>query len=368
MPRGRHAKRTRYFWRSRSRRRDRARFPASARQLQSSHQRRCLCLERHRRARWSLNYLTIWPTGASQPVVSTLNSYDGRTKANAAIVPAGAGQGVSVYATDTTELILDVTGYFATGNGSALAFFPLPPCRVADTRNPSGQLGGPLLQNGQQRNFPVLQATACNIPSAAQAYSLNFTALPKNGQPLGYLTVWPTGQAQPQVSTLNAPTGTITANAAIVPAGTSGAIQTYAYGNNTDLLIDINGYFAPANSAPNPMSLYNLAPCRVLDTRNPAQGHKFQGELTVDVVNGPCAVPASATAYVLNATVVPPGALDYLTLWPDGQQQPVVSTLNAVDGAVTSNMAITPTINGSIDAFAFNPTNLLLDIAGYFAP
>jgi hypothetical protein len=88
----------------------------------------------------------------------------------------------------------------------------------------------------------------------------------------------------------------------------------------------------------------------------------------VNVVGGPCAVPASATAYVLNATAVPPGALDYLTLWPDGQQQPVVSTLNATDGAVTSNMAIMPTINGSIDAFAFNPTNLLLDIAGYFAP
>ena len=88
----------------------------------------------------------------------------------------------------------------------------------------------------------------------------------------------------------------------------------------------------------------------------------------MSVANSPCAVPASATAYVLNATVVPPGALDYLTLWPDGQQQPVVSTLNAVDGAVTSNMAVTPTINGSIDAFAFNPTNLLVDIAGYFAP
>jgi hypothetical protein len=79
-------------------------------------------------------------------------------------------------------------------------------------------------------------------------------------------------------------------------------------------------------------------------------------------------VPASATAYVLNATVVPPGALGYLTLWPDGQQQPTVSTLNAADGAVTSNLAITPTINGSIDAFAFDPTNLLLDIAAYFAP
>ena len=65
---------------------------------------------------------------------------------------------------------------------------------------------------------------------------------------------------------------------------------------------------------------------------------------------------------------VPPGLLGYLTLWPQGQSQPLVSTLNALDGAVTSNMAIVPTSNGSISGFAANPTYLILDIAGYFAP
>ena len=71
---------------------------------------------------------------------------------------------------------------------------------------------------------------------------------------------------------------------------------------------------------------------------------------------------------MLNATVVPPGALNYLTLWPDGETQPNVSTLNADDGAITSNMAIVPTNNGKIDVYAFNPTNLILDISSYFAP
>ncbi len=316
----------------------------------------------------SLNYLTIWPTGVTQPVVSTLNSYDGRTKANAAIVSAGVDQAVSVYVTATTDVILDISGYFTAGNNSALAFFPLTPCRIADTRGANGPLGGPPLHNGQNRDFPILQASACNIPSAAQAYSLNFTALPKNNRGLGYLTVWPAGQPQPLVSVLNAPTGTVTANAAIVPAGTNGDIQAYAYGNDTDLLIDINGYFAPANSGSNPMSLYYLPPCRVLDTRQPPPGNRMDGQLGVDVAESPCGVPNSAAGYVLNATVVPPGTLGYLTLWPNGQEQPQVSTLNALDGAVTSNMAIVPSTNGSIDAYAFNPTQLILDIAGYFAP
>jgi hypothetical protein len=46
----------------------------------------------------------------------------------------------------------------------------------------------------------------------------------------------------------------------------------------------------------------------------------------------------------------------------------VASTLNAPDGAITSNMAIVPTSDGSIDAFASQPTHLILDISGYFAP
>ena len=43
-------------------------------------------------------------------------------------------------------------------------------------------------------------------------------------------------------------------------------------------------------------------------------------------------------------------------------------TLNAGDGAVTSNMAIVPTTNGSVSAFATDSTHLLLDISAYFAP
>jgi len=87
------------------------------------------------------------------------------------------------------------------------------------------------------------------------------------------------------------------------------------------------------------------------------------------VVDSQCGPPSSAQAYVFNATVVPTnGPMGYLTLWPDGQTQPVVSTLNAYDGFVTSNMAIVPNANGSIDAYADGMTHLILDISGYFAP
>ena len=315
-----------------------------------------------------LGYLTIWPTGEDQPTVSTMNSPDGRIKANAAIVPSGFDSGVSVYATDTTDLILDIDGYFAPPTSGSYQFYPLTPCRVVDTRAGSNQpqgLGPPSLQTQQRRNLPILNSPCLKGITNPQAYSFNVTAVPyPAGQPLGYLTVWPSGQTQPTVSTLNNPTATVVANAAIVPAALGGDIDVYGY-NSTDLIMDINGYFAPPGQ--NGLSMYPAPPCRVLDTRN-NNGSPFQGEKTVNVVNSVCAPPSAAQAYIFNATVVPPGQMPYLTLWPDGQQQPVASTLNAYDGFITSNMAVVPATNGSIDAWAQGLTHLILDISGYFAP
>jgi hypothetical protein len=219
------------------------------------------------------------------------------------------------------------------------------------------------LTGGQERAFPILDASSCNIPSSAAAYSLNFSVVPHGG--LGYMTVWPTGQSRPLVSTLNDIPGTIIANAAIVPAGSSGDISVYP-SNDTDLVIDINGYFAAPGTGG--LSLYAAAPCRIIDTRK--LGPPFSGNLTppVDVVHSPCGPPATAQAYVVNATAVPTGALGYLTLWPDGQSRPLVSTLNALDGSISSNMAIVPTTNGKVDAYASGLTHLVLDISSYFAP
>jgi DNA-binding beta-propeller fold protein YncE len=306
-----------------------------------------------------LGYLTIWPTGEDQPLVSTMNSPDGRIKANAAIVPAGYEGAVSVYVSDTTNVLLDIAGYFTQAGSQNFQFYPLTPCRIIDTRN--GQNGG-TLEAGVERDYAI--AGNCGIPSNASAYSFNVTVLPTQGS-LDYLTVWPQGEPRPTVSTLNDNTGTNVANAAIVPAGSNSTTAFYAHNHNTDLLLDVNGYFASPGQ--NGLSLYPTAPCRVLDTRQ-NNGQPFSGKIVVSVAGSPCAPPSSAEAYVFNATVVPPGPMPFLTLWPDTEQQPTVSTLNARDGFITSNMAIVPTVNGSIDAYAQAMTHLILDTSGYFAP
>ncbi len=315
-----------------------------------------------------LGYLTIWPAGLAQPYTSTMNSPDGRIKANAVIVTAGTNDAVSVYVTNLSDVILDINGYFISPMSQTLQFYPLVPCRVVDTRAGSQQpqgLGPPSIPDMGSRELPIPHSPCLQgLPNQPKAYSFNVTVVPTHGNSLNYLTVWPSDQRQPNVSTLNNPTATVVANAAIVPAAANGDISVFAY-NSTDVIMDINGYFAAPGDAG--VSLYPAAPCRVYDSRM-NNGQPFQGERTINVVGSPCAPASSATSYVLNATVVPSGFLGYLTLWPDGQPQPFASTLNANDGLITSNMAIIPTTNGSIDAYASQLTQLVLDISAYFAP
>ena len=143
-----------------------------------------------------------------------------------------------------------VTPGLGAGSAISLVFVAITPCRVIDTRSVFGfpaPFGPPSLVAGAARSFPVRASTLCSIPATAQAYSLNVTVTPSTSAGLGFLTIWPFGAAQPNASTLNNPNGlSAIANAVIVPAGNdvSGSIQAYA-SNATDLIVDINGYYAP---------------------------------------------------------------------------------------------------------------------------
>lgn len=147
----------------------------------------------------------------------------------------------------TLSLTLNSTGGGGGGGGAVTParLVAVTPCRVADTRpgqGTSGVFGPPSLAAGQVRDLPI-PSSNCGIPSGAKAYSLNITVIPRAGA-LGFLTVWPSGQTRPVVSTLNSFDGRIVANAAIVPASAAGSISVYVT-DAADVIVDINGYFAP---------------------------------------------------------------------------------------------------------------------------
>jgi hypothetical protein len=78
---------------------------------------------------------------------------------------------------------------------------------------------------------------------------------------------------------------------------------------------------ATAPTDPNPLTFIGMTPCRVVDTRT---GSGFTGafgppSLVAGVSrtfpmqsSSTCSIPATALAYSLNITVVPPGSLGYI--------------------------------------------------------
>jgi len=319
-----------------------------------------------------LGFLTLWPDGGQKPWVSTLNS-DGRVKAVAAIVQAGNNNVIDAFASNDTDLVLDITGYFeGPGDPDALYFYPLQNvCELVNTVNPPTPdgLGGPALVPGVPRTFQVSNNPNCSIPSNAEAYSLNIIATPVNHGSLDYLSIWPSNQAQPYTSILNSYNGTAVANAALVASG-DGALSMVAAGSNTNVQVELNGYFAIRHDGGD--ALYAFMPCRGNDTRPYSFENRldfvFQAQRGCVNTLPALAVRPSIDAFVLNATVVPDAPLGYLPIWPYGRSMPIPTTLTSTDGATTSNMVIVPAgRNAEISAFASAPTNLIYDVFGYFA-
>ena len=127
---------------------------------------------------------------------------------------------------------------------SPLPFIGITPCRVADTRGAAGPYGGPaLVGGGPARTFNIPAGPCPGIPTTAGAYSINVAAiLPASD---GFMTVFPTGAAQPTSSNLNFLGGRVIANALIAPAGTNGSIDVFV-NVSTNMILDINGYYAGA--------------------------------------------------------------------------------------------------------------------------
>ena len=120
-------------------------------------------------------------------------------------------------------------------------YFAVPPCRVLDTRNPSGPYGGPALLAGQSRTFSL--AGQCGIPGSAQAVSVNVAVTQPTAA--GNLRLYPAGTAAPSASSLNYSAGQTRANNAVIGLGASGqvAIRCTQASGTVHGILDVTGYF-----------------------------------------------------------------------------------------------------------------------------
>ncbi len=128
------------------------------------------------------------------------------------------------------------------GEPPPLDLYALTPCRMIDTRNADGPLGGPALPPGALRTFGV--TGVCGVPVSAKALSINVTIV----QPAaaGFLTLVPGDASLPAVSTINFAAGQLRSNNAIVPLALDGSGGLKVKNGSTGsvhFILDVNGYF-----------------------------------------------------------------------------------------------------------------------------
>ena len=149
-----------------------------------------------------------------------------------------------VRAPGACDLIATSTVAIVAGSAcpAPVGFFTVPPCRVADTREPAGASGGPALSRGAMRVFPV--SGRCGIPASARSVAVNVTVVEPTEA--GHLTVFPGGMPIPIASTVNFRVGIARNNNAILALGAAGdlAVQcTLAAEGSAHFVLDVTGYF-----------------------------------------------------------------------------------------------------------------------------
>jgi hypothetical protein len=194
-------------------------------------------------------------SGWAVPIDSTPGDYDstncsdgGRTFPNYGLYNAQwtPGQtytnGTKIQVLSRTGSLFNVSVSTSGGGATPASFYVLTPCRLIDTRNANGTYGGPSLNAGVTRNFPV--NGQCGIPAGVTSLSINVTAV--SAASAGWLTLFPgpAGAQLPAVSTINYATGKTLANNAVLRVATDGTINVFNSGPfGVNFIVDVNGYF-----------------------------------------------------------------------------------------------------------------------------
>jgi hypothetical protein len=157
-----------------------------------------------------------------------------------AATPAQAAGTVSVTVTNPDAQSSTLNSAFTY---TAAGFYSLTPCRIIDTRNANGPLGGPALVGGVTRNFAI--AGSCGVPVGALAVSVNITVVSPTGA--GYLNVYPAGMAQPNAWTIAFGAGQTRANNSVAglfgpTAGSVAVFNGSSAGSTVHLIVDVTGY------------------------------------------------------------------------------------------------------------------------------
>ena len=329
-------------------------------------------------------FLTLYPSDATRPLVANTNYQANQIVNNVFTVGLGAADGAfNIYALRTTEVVIDVIGYYAPPGAGGLYFHPLPkPIRLLETRQ--GQTGcdtpGAQLAAGSTRTQTTAGRTCDGVTIPANALAVTGNATVVSPAANGFLTLFPSNATQPFVASSNYPAGQTVNGPFTVGLGPDGAFKIFVVAM-TDLVIDLQGYFSTDAVDVNGTGLLFAplpTPVRLLETRPanpgcftpnaPLAGTTEYTQQATGVCQG-VTIPATARGVVGNATTVLPAAQGFLTFWPSNVTRPLIAASNYRAGVVW-NRHFTGGLgpDGAFKMYALSTTDLVVDLSGFFAP
>jgi len=176
-------------------------------------------------------HLRAYPCDGELPEVSNVNFGAGEAVAGSAFVPTSAENTICIFSNVSVDVVVDLTGSFETESG--LAFVPVAPTRMLDTRS---SIGGwaPIQGAGQTVGVRV-------APPDALAVTGTLTMV----RPLrrGFITAYGCSNL-PATSSLNALPGTVLANSITTGVSDTGRLCVYAH-EATQTLFDTTGWWIP---------------------------------------------------------------------------------------------------------------------------
>ena len=315
-------------------------------------------------------YATAYPSDQTKPVVSSTNYAKGQTRANLVVIPVASDGSVTIYTSQSTQLVADVFGYFASTLETTPGglFHAITPARLLDTRvtkNP--------LTSGATRTLAVAGHGGVPVIGASAAV-LNVTVAEPTGQ--GYVSAYPTGAAFRQgTSNINFVPGDLASARVIVPLGIGGDVSFYNRVGTTPLVVDVVGYLTAVGAADATGAHFvAVDPARKIDSRGAGLGTRgaplARNETRILQLTGTATVPTAGTvAVAANLTAVDATHSGYLTQFKTGIVKPLVSDVNFTANEVVPNLVISG-VDASGRSSIYNSsnpvTNFFEDITGYF--
>ena len=308
-------------------------------------------------------FATVYPCTPRVPNASSVNYALGTVEPNEVIAKLSADGTLCVFTLTAADVIVDVVGFVPADS----PYTALTPTRYADSRD-EATFDNTFRNTGQRDGGTVWEIDIADrgaVPADATSAVVNVTVT--GGVGPGFATVYPCTGGVPNASSLNYDVGVTRPNELVAKLSDDGTLCIFTL-TDVDVIVDVVGYLG------NTPGYTALTPTRYADSRDEATfdktfrntGPRADGTIWEIDIADRGAVPADATAAVVNLTVTGGQGPGFATVYPCTPTVPTASSINYGVGITRPNELIAKlSAEGTICVFTLTEADIIVDVVGH---